>query len=48
MTSMLHRFPGDDDFQQRVQLSQLAYTVSSEAQSKALAENYVGMPFVTG
>src|SRR3954464_11926079 len=26
MTSMLHRFEGDDAFQQRVQLSQLAYT----------------------
>src|SRR3954454_6565922 len=45
MTSMLHRFPGDDDFQQRLQLSQLAYTASSPAQSTALAENYVGMPF---
>src|SRR3954449_3768338 len=48
MTSMLHRFPGDDDFGMRVQIAQLAYTASSEAQSKALAENYVGMPFVTG
>jgi p-hydroxybenzoate 3-monooxygenase len=45
MTSMLHRFAGDDDFQMRLQLSQLAYTVSSEAQATALAENYVGMPF---
>jgi p-hydroxybenzoate 3-monooxygenase len=45
MTSMLHRFAGDDDFQVRLQLSQLAYTVGSEAQSTALAENYVGLPF---
>ena len=48
MTSMLHRFAADDDFQMRLQLSQLAYTVSSEAQARALAENYVGMPFATG
>ena len=42
---MLHRFAGDDDFQLRLQLSQLRYTVSSQAQATALAENYVGMPF---
>ena len=45
MTSMLHRFAGDDDFQLRLQLSQLRFTASSEAQATALAENYVGMPF---
>jgi p-hydroxybenzoate 3-monooxygenase len=45
MTSMLHRFAGDDDFQMRIQQSQLRYTVSSPAQATALAENYVGMPF---
>jgi p-hydroxybenzoate 3-monooxygenase len=48
MTSMLHRFAGDDAFQMRLQLSQLAYTVGSEAQATALAENYVGLPFVSG
>jgi p-hydroxybenzoate 3-monooxygenase len=46
MTSMLHRFAGDDDFQMKLQLSQLQYTVSSQAQATALAENYVGMPFI--
>ena len=45
MTSMLHRFAGDDDFQLRLQLAQLKFTTSSEAQATALAENYVGMPF---
>jgi p-hydroxybenzoate 3-monooxygenase len=45
MTSMLHRFAGDDDFQLRLQLSQLRFTASSQAQATALAENYVGMPF---
>jgi p-hydroxybenzoate 3-monooxygenase len=46
MTSMLHRFEGDDDFQLKLQQSQLRYTVSSHAQATALAENYVGMPFI--
>jgi p-hydroxybenzoate 3-monooxygenase len=45
MTSMLHRFPGDDAFQHRLQLSQLRYTASSVAAATSLAENYVGMPF---
>ena len=31
MTSMLHRFPGDDAFQQRLQIAQLRYTTSSVA-----------------
>jgi p-hydroxybenzoate 3-monooxygenase len=46
MTSMLHRFAGDDDFQMKIQLSQLRYTTTSTAQATALAENYVGMPFI--
>ena len=45
MTSMLHRFPDDDTFQQRMQRSQLEYTVRSRAASASLAENYVGLPF---
>jgi p-hydroxybenzoate 3-monooxygenase len=42
---MLHRFPDDDPFQQRLQLSQLDYVVSSRAAATMLAENYVGLPF---
>ena len=45
MTSMLHRFPDDDLFQQRMQRAQLEYTVSSRASATSLAENYVGLPF---
>ena len=41
---MLHRFPGDDGFQQRLQRSQLDYTVASSAAAASLAENYVGLP----
>jgi p-hydroxybenzoate 3-monooxygenase len=43
MTSMLHRFAGDDEFQLKLQLSQLAYTVGSRAAATTLAENYVGL-----
>ena len=45
MTSMLHRFPDGDAFQQRLQRSQLDYVVSSHAAAASLAENYVGLPF---
>ncbi len=44
MTSMLHRFPGSDPFQHRLQLAELDYDTSSSAASTALAENYVGLP----
>ena len=44
MTSMLHRFPGDDIFQRRLQRSQLDYVVGSRAAATSLAENYVGLP----
>ena len=44
MTSMLHRFPDGDAFQQKLQRSQLDYVVSSRAAATSLAENYVGLP----
>ena len=43
MTSMLHRFGGDDPFEPRLQRSQLHYVVSSRAAATTLAENYVGL-----
>ena len=42
MTSMLHRFPGGDPFEERLQVAQLAYVTSSQAAAMSLAENYVG------
>jgi p-hydroxybenzoate 3-monooxygenase len=44
MTSMLHTFPGSDEFQHRLQVAELDYVTSSRAASTALAENYVGLP----
>ncbi|HZT16202.1 MAG TPA: 4-hydroxybenzoate 3-monooxygenase [Gaiellaceae bacterium] len=46
MTSMLHRLPGDDPFDAKLQLSQLRYVVSSETAARSLAENYVGLETV--
>jgi p-hydroxybenzoate 3-monooxygenase len=43
MTAMLHRFPGDDPFQERLQLAQLDHVTSSRAAAAALAERYVGV-----
>jgi p-hydroxybenzoate 3-monooxygenase len=44
MTSMLHRFPDENPFDQRRQLAELDYVTSSRAAAKTLAENYVGLP----
>jgi p-hydroxybenzoate 3-monooxygenase len=39
---MLHRFPGDDPYQHRLQIAQLRNVVDSRAYATALSENYVG------
>ncbi|MBB2910282.1 p-hydroxybenzoate 3-monooxygenase [Streptosporangium becharense] len=44
MTTMLHRDPHQDPFDDRLQLSQLRYIVGSTAGMTSLAENYVGLP----
>jgi p-hydroxybenzoate 3-monooxygenase len=46
MTSMLHRLPGGDPFDLKLQLSQLRYVTTSEAAARSLAENYVGLELV--
>ena len=43
MTTMLHRLPGADPFDLQLQRSQLRYVTTSEAEARALAENYVGL-----
>jgi p-hydroxybenzoate 3-monooxygenase len=44
MTALLHRFETDNAFDQRRQLAELEYIVSSRAAAQTLAENYVGLP----
>jgi len=46
MTTMLHRAPGDDAFDQRLQAAQLRYVCGSRAAAASLAENYVGLEHV--
>ena len=48
LTSLMHRFPDSAGFGQKVQEAELDYLVNSEAASRALAENYVGLPLNFG
>jgi len=43
-TSLMHRFPDTAGFGQKVQEAELDYLIHSEAASRSLAENYVGLP----
>lgn len=45
MTSMLHRFSSEDDFDRRRQLAELENVTSSDAAARNLAEYYSGLPF---
>ncbi len=48
LTSLMHRFPDTQGFGQKVQEAELEYLVNSEAASRSLAENYVGLPLDFG
>ena len=45
MTTMLHRFPDQTTFDQRIQEAELEYLENSVAAQTNLAENYVGLPY---
>jgi p-hydroxybenzoate 3-monooxygenase len=45
LTTLLHRFPGQSAFDQRMQDSELDWLETSVAAQTALAENYVGLPY---
>jgi p-hydroxybenzoate 3-monooxygenase len=44
MTSLLHRFPGEDPFSAHIRASELDYLFASPAAQTVMAENYVGLP----
>jgi p-hydroxybenzoate 3-monooxygenase len=44
MTSLLHRFHDQSEFDHKRQLAELEYLMSSRAAATSLAENYVGLP----
>ena len=45
MTNLLHRFPEQSEFDLHVQAAELAFLSENEAAQRALAENYVGLPY---
>ena len=45
LTTMLHRFPEQSAFEQRMQEAELDYLETSAAAQRVMAENYVGLPF---
>ncbi len=45
MTTMLHTFPDNLEYDAKLQQTELEYLFSSESAQRSLAENYVGLPF---
>ena len=45
LTTLLHTFPDSHEYDRRLQRTEFEYLFSSEAAQRALAENYVGLPF---
>ncbi|MEM6727298.1 MAG: 4-hydroxybenzoate 3-monooxygenase [Pseudomonadota bacterium] len=45
MTHLLHHFPEQTEFDRRMQQAEVDYLKHSEAAQRALAENYVGLPY---
>ncbi|CTQ48398.1 4-hydroxybenzoate 3-monooxygenase [Jannaschia donghaensis] len=44
-TTLMHRFPDDGHFGQRMKQAEIDYLESSRAAQTVMAENYVGLPF---
>ncbi len=47
-TSLMHRFPDNGEIGQKLQEAELDYIIHSEAGSRSVAENYVGLPLDFG
>lgn len=45
MTSLLHRYPDQTEFDLRIQRAELEFLRSNKAAQKGMAENYVGLPY---
>jgi p-hydroxybenzoate 3-monooxygenase len=44
-TQLMHRFPGQSDFDLRMQRAEIEFLRENDAAQKVLAENYVGLPY---
>ncbi|MEE9415391.1 MAG: 4-hydroxybenzoate 3-monooxygenase [Acidimicrobiales bacterium] len=45
MTTLLHTFPDNIDYDNKLQQTDLEYLFSSQSAMKSMAENYVGLPY---
>jgi p-hydroxybenzoate 3-monooxygenase len=48
MTTMLHKHPSGDSFEERLATAQLEWVASAPAMATALAQNYTGLPYEEG
>jgi len=44
-SSLMHHYPGQSDFDFKMQMTELAFLRSNRAAQQAMAENYVGLPY---
>jgi len=44
-SSLMHHYPGQSDFDFKMQMAELAFLRSNRAAQQAMAENYVGLPY---
>lgn len=44
LSTLMHQFPDNSPFEKRMQRAEFDFLASSEAASRAIAENYVGLP----
>ncbi len=44
MSNLMHQFPDNTPFEKKMQRAEFEYVTQSEAASRAIAENYVGLP----
>ena len=45
MTTLMHNFPNQDEFERKIQLTELDYLSNSKEAQRAFSENYVGLPY---
>ena len=44
-SSLMHSYPDQTEFDKKIQLAEIAFLRSNQAAQKAMAENYVGLPY---
>ncbi len=44
-SNLMHRYPDQTEFDQKMRIAELTYLANNETAQKAMAENYVGLPY---